>query len=261
MIVDSGRYYLYRHIRLDKNEPFYIGIGSKSYARRLDGYDRAFCKTRTNYWKNIINKTNYEVEILLESDDIEFIIKKEIEFITLYGRKDLKEGNLVNLTNGGEGTYGRKYKYNQESIEKMRKSLIGRKLSVEHCKNISKRMKGRVSPMKGKHQTQKCIDAVRKANTGKVVTSETGEKIRQSKIGKPVPESTYSWRYKKIDQFSKEDLFIKTWENARDVAKYYNVGASEISITCKANRGDYPKEHKSFNRKTCRGFIWKYKQN
>ena len=25
MIVDNGKYYLYRHIRLDINEPFYIG--------------------------------------------------------------------------------------------------------------------------------------------------------------------------------------------------------------------------------------------
>lgn len=24
-----NKYYLYRHIRLDKNEPFYIGIGTK----------------------------------------------------------------------------------------------------------------------------------------------------------------------------------------------------------------------------------------
>lgn len=24
MIADDGKYYLYRHIRLDKNEPFYI---------------------------------------------------------------------------------------------------------------------------------------------------------------------------------------------------------------------------------------------
>lgn len=25
MVVDNGKYFLYRHIRLDKNEPFYIG--------------------------------------------------------------------------------------------------------------------------------------------------------------------------------------------------------------------------------------------
>ena len=30
--------YLYRHIRLDKNEPFYIGIGSNE----LNNYKRAY---------------------------------------------------------------------------------------------------------------------------------------------------------------------------------------------------------------------------
>lgn len=29
MIEPEGKYYLYRHIRLDKNQPFYIGIGTK----------------------------------------------------------------------------------------------------------------------------------------------------------------------------------------------------------------------------------------
>lgn len=29
MLKNSGKHYLYRHIRLDKNEPFYIGIGTK----------------------------------------------------------------------------------------------------------------------------------------------------------------------------------------------------------------------------------------
>lgn len=261
MIVDNGEYFLYRHIRLDKNEPFYIGIGHKSSARRIDGYDRAFSKARTKYWKNIINKTKYKIEILLESDDVNFIIKKEIEFIALYGRKDLKKGNLVNLTDGGEGTNGRVYVATLETIEKIRKTLTGRKLSAEHCEGISKRMKGRISPMKNKKQTQKFIDAIKKANTGIIRSEETRDKIRKLKIGKPVSESTYSWRYKEIEQFSKDGVFIKTWNNIRDAANYYNVGGSEISVTCKANRGDYPKEHKSFNRKTCRGFIWKYKQN
>lgn len=29
MIVSNGKYYLYRHIRLDTNEVFYVGIGTK----------------------------------------------------------------------------------------------------------------------------------------------------------------------------------------------------------------------------------------
>ena len=57
--------YLYRHIRKDLNIPFYIGIGSD------DKYQRANSKThRNSHWLYIVNKTDYEVEILL--DEIEY---------------------------------------------------------------------------------------------------------------------------------------------------------------------------------------------
>jgi len=109
MILDKGKYYLYRHIRLDKNEPFYIGIGTKpiNYKSHKVEYARSYATTsRSSFWFNIVNKIDYRVEILLESDDYQFILKKEIEFIKLYGRFDLGKGPLVNLTDGGEGTKG-----------------------------------------------------------------------------------------------------------------------------------------------------------
>jgi len=62
--------YLYRHIRLDKNEPFYIGIGG--FDKTDFEYKRAYDKTRrNNIWKRIINKTDYRVEILM--DELSFI--------------------------------------------------------------------------------------------------------------------------------------------------------------------------------------------
>ena len=103
MLVDNGKYYLYRHIRLDKNEPFYIGIGTKNkliknpYFRSISKYDR------NKIWQKITFKTKYEVEILLESNNYNFIKEKEIEFIKLYGRKDLNTGILCNMTDGGNG--------------------------------------------------------------------------------------------------------------------------------------------------------------
>ena len=93
--------YVYRHIRLDNNEPFYIGIGSD------DKYYRANKKSQRNiYWKRIVSKTDYEVEIVLEDLTWEQACEKEKEFIVLYGRKDLKNGCLVNMTEGGDGTLG-----------------------------------------------------------------------------------------------------------------------------------------------------------
>jgi hypothetical protein len=90
---------VYRHIRLDKNQPFYIGIGKdikRAYERR----------SRSKHWLNIANK-GYEVEILFEDIEWKEACKKEIEFIELYGKViDKQEGTLVNLTKGGEGTLG-----------------------------------------------------------------------------------------------------------------------------------------------------------
>lgn len=105
------KHYLYRHIRLDKNEPFYIGIGTKqfdNYKTFRAEYKRAFDKNRkvSKIWNSIVCKTTYEVEILLESDNYNFIKDKEKEFIKLYGRIDNKTGILANMTDGGDGTLG-----------------------------------------------------------------------------------------------------------------------------------------------------------
>ena len=107
---------LYRHIRTDKQEVFYIGIGeneSRAYNK----------KNRTRVWKNTANK-GYETEILFEDVTWEQVIEKEKEFIALYGRKDLGLGTLVNLTDGGEGTIG--YKHTDEAKEKNRLASTGK---------------------------------------------------------------------------------------------------------------------------------------
>ena len=86
---------VYRHIRLDTNEVFYVGIGSKK---------RPYAKgSRSKWWKRIVNKSDYRVDILFTDLSWEAAEIKEIEFIKLYGRKDLKKGTLVNMTDGGEG--------------------------------------------------------------------------------------------------------------------------------------------------------------
>lgn len=99
---NSPMAYLYRHIRLDKNEPFYIGIGKD------DGvYKRARHKTKRNpIWKNITRKTPYEIEIVMEGLTWEEICQKECEFIALYGRM-CDGGILANMTIGGDGLTGR----------------------------------------------------------------------------------------------------------------------------------------------------------
>jgi len=120
------KYYIYCHYRLDKNEPFYVGIGTKpkKYRTVSNEYNRAFdSKKRNSIWKRITAKTDYEVEILFESFDRIEIQNKEIEFICLYGRIDDKTGTLCNLTSGGDGGNGIKWTESQK--EKQRFKMKG----------------------------------------------------------------------------------------------------------------------------------------
>lgn len=107
-MILQPRYYVYRHFRLDIGETFYIGIGSK----RKDAQGktqkqllaRAYNKRgRSIFWKRIVTKTDYKVDIIYQSNFVDKVKQKEIEFIAFYGRRDLGLGTLVNMTNGGDG--------------------------------------------------------------------------------------------------------------------------------------------------------------
>lgn len=125
-----GLYYLYHHIRLDTNTVFYVGIGKIykkpggfNFISEKSKYSRAFyTRNRSLFWKNIVSKTKYDVKIILESEDINFIKSKEIEHIQFYGRKDLSKGTLVNLTDGGDGIFN----CAEETRLKMRNHKIGK---------------------------------------------------------------------------------------------------------------------------------------
>lgn len=135
--VGLNNWVVYRHIRLDKNIPFYIGIG-KDINRPYNKKDRS------NFWKRIIGKTEYTVEILFDNLTKDQAINKEVEFIELYGRVDLKTGSLCNMTCGGDGTG--KLNDDLEFIrrKKIISSLTGKKQSlaskVKNCVSQKNRM-------------------------------------------------------------------------------------------------------------------------
>lgn len=161
-IVDNGDYYLYRHVRSDTNLPFYIGIGTKVKRENNNGtYQRANAKTdRNNIWRNIVRKTDYIVEILLESDNLEFIEQKEIEFISLYGRKLNGTGTLSNICDGGktkrrikkstdqvikdfESVHGDRYDYSKfQYFDAKTKSVIICKIHGEFLQDPGTHLKG-----------------------------------------------------------------------------------------------------------------------
>lgn len=152
------RYYVYRHIRKDKNEPFYIGIGTKRKTNWLcytSEFERAFSKRNRNpMWNSIAKKTDYTVEIIFETSDYEIAKLKEVEFISLY-RKKVDGGTLSNFTNGGDGTNGVKRTQSEK----------------DHLSKINK----------GKTISTETREKLRIINLGKKHTPETIEKMKQRK--------------------------------------------------------------------------------
>lgn len=200
MIIENGSYYLYRHIRLDKNEPFYVGIGKKDprYKDCESIYKRALTiYNRSSYWKNIVNKHGYSIDIILESNDLSFIKQKEIEFITLYGRQDLGKGTLVNFTDGGDGLNG--LKHSEETRKKMSLSAIGIRPSEETKQKI------RISKKKDILNTQRLIELSKIPKT-----EEYKQKIRESlsKYFTPEVRAKISEQRKNISEETRQKMSL-----------------------------------------------------
>lgn len=203
--------YLYRHIRLDKNEVFYIGIGS--YQKKWK-YARAYTtKNRNKHWKNIVTTCNgeFKVEIILDNLSKEEASNKEKEFILIYGRQDLNKGTLCNFTDGGEGVNG--IIFSQEVKDAMSKTRKGKKvLSDEHYNMMRTRMSGSNNHNYGKPlpEWHKAIN--RKAQLGRKHSQETIQK-RTSQIKKKVKNLDTGMIFQSIS----------------DCAKYYNKSACHMT--------------------------------
>jgi hypothetical protein len=136
--------YVYRHIRKDTGECFYIGIGSDA------NYHRANTKSsRNTHWKNIVNSYGYTVDILLKDIEWNEAIAIEIYLIDKIGRRDLSTGPLVNMTAGGDGTLGRPH--SEESRKKMSESSLGKYVGE---KNPMYGKRGEKSPHFGKKYSE-----------------------------------------------------------------------------------------------------------
>ena len=195
--------YIYKHIRTDINEVFYIGIGSDTKYKRANTEN-----SRNKHWKNVINKTSYIVEIIEDGLSWEDACKREIEIIKYYGRKDLNEGTLVNMTDGGDGVFGfimsseTKEKISiansgkqksEEHKQKAREAQIGKKrlpFSEKHKHNISQSVKGR--PKSEEHKLK--LKESKLGNTywlGKVHSEEAKKKMSEAwKKRTPITEET-----------------------------------------------------------------------
>lgn len=218
--------YVYRHIRHDKNEPFYIGIGSDTpYYKRANERAR-----RSTFWKKIVSKTEYSVEILFDNISFEEAKVKEIEFIKLYGRKDLHTGCLVNLTDGGDGLINKVY--TPEYRKNLSESMKNRVLSEEHKAKLRTYRLG--VPNSPEARLKISI-----ANKGRVNSPELMELLRNRKGDKNPAFGKTGVKCKNFKGFIeayKNGILIGSFEGLYDCAKKLDVTATKISAVLHGRR-------------------------
>ena len=117
---------VYRHITLDTNQVFYIGIGKINRPNSK--------KNRNKFWHNVVNKHGYYSEIIKDNLNHQEACELEQLLILEYGRRDLNTGYLVNMTDGGDGLNN--YKFDRNTVQKIREKNLGRKHSLQQ--NIEK---------------------------------------------------------------------------------------------------------------------------
>jgi len=194
-------YYVYTHTRNDTNKVFYVGKGKKSRAYATSG--------RNRYWKNVVTKTSYVVNIICndmsETDSLEL----EMLVISEYRRSGIV---LTNLTDGGEGVSG--MKDTNETRKKKSLKATGRKMSSEAIRKSSEKNKGRVSPRKGVTLSDEQKLKISVANTGNTPSQDARQKMSEVSKGKRKSE-THRLNIKRAKQNISDDTRQKMRASAR----------------------------------------------
>jgi hypothetical protein len=164
----ENKHYIYLHRNPSNYEVFYVGQGKVD---KNGKFTRSKSKcSRSRWWNNYVNKHgNPIVEVIEENLSIDDVNLREKFYIKLYGRCDINEGSLVNMSDGGDGSGPR---------------------SLEYRIDCSNRMKGENHPMYGKKHTKEWIENNSKSHTGVKRSLESRKKQGDTNRGSKRTEET-----------------------------------------------------------------------
>lgn len=145
----------------------YIGQTIEKMQRRVLRHFRTINETKISRAIQKYSKYDFVYGIVEEIEDRNLLDEREQYWIKYYNSVD----NGFNIKEGGKCARG--YKQSQSSIEKRRQKLIGKSLSEDHKKKISKSHIGKVL-------SKETVDKMIAYRTGKKLTDSCKEKISLS---------------------------------------------------------------------------------
>ena len=185
------KFYTYLYLDPKDNTPRYVGKGKEDRA-----YSHLNLRKRTklrNMLKKRIKEGYNPQPIITYHKNEKTALAMEIFWIAVYGREDLGLGTLFNLTDGGEGTTGRKVSKDErhrKSISQSRAMRSKPRPSPKKGIPMSQEQKDKIKASKAKNPTVWTEDSKEKLkgripwNKGSSMPQETKDKISQSKKGK-----------------------------------------------------------------------------
>jgi hypothetical protein len=172
-------------------EPFYIGKG-KGHRHKIHLCESSIKNDPNKHKANTIRKirsSNLEpiVEILSFFENEVDAFNEEKRLISLYGRADLKNGPLTNMTDGGEGTL------NKVITAEYRKKLSDSTKQAIKDGKLAANILAFAHSQKGKKQTAAHVEKRAAQKRGSKLSDETKSKISKSHS---IIRQTQEWKSK-----------------------------------------------------------------
>lgn len=176
---------VYIHRRGDTGDVFYIGYGNP---------DRPYDTSQRNRWWHIVKTfCGFNVEIILTGLSPNEAKSWEIYLIGLYGRRSEGNGNLVNMTDGGDGAVNTIC--SDELRESYRRRMLGRVMSEESKKKLSEsrigKYAGENSYNYGKKRSEDTKKKISDKHKGRIVSKEHRLKISNTLKGKYTGDKSF----------------------------------------------------------------------
>jgi group I intron endonuclease len=243
VLMDSSKKgnYIYGNYSFNY-EPFYIGKGT---GNRINDtiYDKSpFKRNKINKLKQ--NNIDIKREIIIDNLSDEEAKNYEKELINIIGRRNLNEGTLVNLTDGGDGRVNSKpSEETKKKISDTKKAMnITFKHSYETIEQMKKKQKGENNGFYGLTHSDVSKDKISLGNSGhnhwmfnKSHSDETKKKLKEarSKFSDKKLKEVCQVFNKQVLKYDLNMNFLAEYKSVKEASEKNNINESIISKCCR----------------------------